>query len=127
MQEEIRTLDEVVVVGYAAQRKQTYTASAVSTVRAYPPAKPEIGNRAYLKYIEKNLRYPADSTCATNLTGHVVLRFYVDSSGRPYDIEVAQNLCKSYDEEAIRLIKEGGKWKHSDKQVEYSVEFKKRK
>jgi len=126
MREEKLNLDEVVVTAMGLSRAKKSMEFSASEQKKYPSAKPEIGDKAYLKYIKNNLRYPVDSTCADNLSGRVVLRFYVDASGRPYDIEVAQSLCGSYDDEAIRLIKEGSNWQRSEEQVEYSIEFKKK-
>ncbi|MCL2133898.1 MAG: energy transducer TonB [Bacteroidales bacterium] len=119
-------LNEVVITAYTTKNRQSISASASVVRISYPSAKPKKGNAAYLKYIEKNLRYPADSTCGSELTGRVILKFSVDKSGYPYDIEVVQSLCESYDNEAIRLIKEGGKWQRSTESVEYSIEFKDR-
>lgn len=78
---------------------------------------------AYKEYIEKNIVYPADETCA-GVYGEVTLSFFIDETGRPYRITVIKSLCSSADKEAIRLIEEGPSWHTGKDKVVYSVHFK---
>ncbi len=80
-----------------------------------------MGYSAYNKYLRNSLIKPTDE-CA-EVEGRVVLNFYVNSSGRPYNIEVRRSLCPSADEEAIRLVREGGSWTLGTGRVRLSVKF----
>lgn len=87
---------------------------------------PEAGMEEYKKYLKKNMVYPADTTNCGNMKGKAVdLQFKIDNKGRPYDIVVVKSICPAADKEAIRLLKEGGKWISLGKEDEalLSVEF----
>lgn len=70
-------------------------------------AQPVYGWMAYQQYLEKNRKVPAVSE---TLTGTVVVTFQVNRKGALSDFKIEQSLGKEYDEEAIRLIKEGPSW-----------------
>ncbi|NII28243.1 energy transducer TonB [Pseudoflavitalea sp. X16] len=70
-------------------------------------AQPVYGWMAYQQYLEKNRKVPAVSE---ELTGTVVVTFQVNRKGALSDFKIEQSLGKEYDEEAIRLIKEGPSW-----------------
>lgn len=56
----------------------------------------------------------------------VELSFLIDSEGNPADLKVTKGIDKQFDEEAIRLIKEGPKWeqpKNKESRVVYTVAF----
>ncbi|MET4138813.1 energy transducer TonB [Pedobacter sp. UYP1] len=56
----------------------------------------------------------------------VELSFLVDNEGNPADLKVTKGIDKQFDEEAIRLIKEGPKWeqpKDKESRVVYTVAF----
>ncbi|KIO78360.1 hypothetical protein TH53_04010 [Pedobacter lusitanus] len=56
----------------------------------------------------------------------VELSFLVDSEGKPADLKVMKGISKEFDEEAVRLIKEGPKWeqpKNKESRVSYTVVF----
>ncbi|MBB5635698.1 hypothetical protein HDF26_003888 [Pedobacter cryoconitis] len=56
----------------------------------------------------------------------VELSFLVDNEGKPVDLKVTKGINKEFDEEAIRLIKEGPKWeqpKNKETRVTYTVSF----
>ena len=56
----------------------------------------------------------------------VELSFLVDSEGKPADLKVTKGINKEFDEEAVRLIKEGPKWeqpKNKESRVSYTVSF----
>ena len=71
-------------------------------------AAPQGGWIAFDDYVEKNKVYPAEDS---NLAGEVIVSFAVNNQGRLSNFKIVQSLAKGYDEEAIRLIKEGPKWK----------------
>ena len=56
----------------------------------------------------------------------VELSFLIDSEGKPVDLKVTKGINKEFDEEAVRLIKEGPKWeqpKNKESRVSYTVSF----
>lgn len=70
---------------------------------------PSVGYAQFDDYIANNLRMP--ESYKTRPSGEVQLEFDVDRRGQPVNITVLKSLCESCDEEAIRLLKEGPKWK----------------
>lgn len=71
-------------------------------------AEPQYGWVSYQQYLEKNRRVFAPNTGAP---AEVVVSFQVNKSGDLSNFKMVQSLSKTYDEEAIRLIKEGPSWK----------------
>lgn len=130
MQEDNQTLSEVVVTGYASQKKSSMTGS-VSSVYDKSFSKNKVskitpepigGMQEYQKYIERNLVRPSDSSCE-KITGKVILQLSVNTSGHPQNITVKKSLCPSLDQEAIRLLKDGPKWKAGNTTAEIEVKF----
>lgn len=72
-------------------------------------ATPVPGERAYLRYIRQNLRYPLGAANA-GIHGIVVVEFDISAEGSPQNFRIVQSLGYGCDEEAIRLIREGPKW-----------------
>jgi len=81
----------------------------VVVAQDFTPAEPEKGMRAFERYIKKNKNYP-DAAKESSITGDVVLRISITAAGSIGRIEVAKSLGYGCDEEAIRLIREGGTW-----------------
>ena len=69
----------------------------------------------YDVYIANNLNLPAGFRGRRVDTGDVKLSFEVNQNGNPVNIRVEKSLCQKCDEEAIRLIKEGPKWRKKNK------------
>ncbi len=65
-------------------------------------------------YIANNLR-PPEEIKIRPVKGEVELLFEVNNQGEPVNITVLKSLCEKCDEEAIRLLKEGPKWKNRNK------------
>lgn len=61
-------------------------------------------------YVAEHLKRPEDAP-EKSFSGEVQLSFDVNSKGEPVNITVEKSLCDRCDEEAIRLLKEGPKWK----------------
>ncbi|SEA24196.1 energy transducer TonB [Pedobacter hartonius] len=115
------------------QTAQTDTAAAESPVAAskvtariasvLPVASAPVGGWANLD------SYMADHNKLTkeNKAGKFVeLSFLIDSEGNPSDIKVEKGASREFDDEAVRLIKEGPKWEHpktADTRVNYTVSF----
>ncbi len=117
LQEEKLSLDEVVVMGKGIDRKKL----------ARPQGKVDTLEGAeyayrFDEYVAENLRMPDDIRDKTQ-RGEVVLSFDVNSQGEPVNIKVAKSLCEKCDEEAIRLLKEGPKWKKKEKKKKVTIKF----
>jgi hypothetical protein len=113
MQPDMATLNEVVVIGYDAD-KETYATGAVQTVKLdkeeskYSGAEPEEGLEAYKMYIEEQIRFPAGDTISKREV--VVLKFNVALDGSISQITTLRSPGDPFTEEAIRLLNEGPSW-----------------
>lgn len=118
MNEDKRSINEVVVVGYGKQKKAIVTGSTAKKPQ------PSIGQRKYKKYLKDHLIRPNDAPCK-DVEGEVLVSFFVDKEGNPQHITVKKGLCETADKEAIRLIKEGPQWIPGDQNlpVEITVQF----
>ena len=67
------------------------------------------GDGEMMKYLGKNIRYPAAAQRA-GVEGLVVLSFVVSSTGEISDIQVVKQLGAGTDEEAVRVVKSMPKW-----------------
>ena len=67
------------------------------------------GETEMLKYLAKNIRYPAAAQRA-GVEGLVVLSFVVSKTGEISEIQVVKNLGAGTDEEAMRVVKTMPKW-----------------
>jgi TonB family protein len=75
---------------------------------------PVDGWENYDTYLVNNRNIPDEKT-KNRLQGQVELTFEVNKEGQPINFRIEKSLCKSCDEEAIRLIKEGPRWKPKGK------------
>lgn len=96
--------------------------TASKRMKAVAP-KPKGGFKAFEKYIQDNRKMPAEAAKA-GIKGSVTLRFLVSGDGTLSDFKVIEPLGFGCDEEAIRLLRQGPKWK-SDAAAfaTYSVAF----
>ncbi|WP_162053622.1 energy transducer TonB [Pontibacter pamirensis] len=67
------------------------------------------GETEMLRYLGKNIRYPAAAQRA-GIEGIVVLSFVVSRTGEISEIEVIKKLGGGTDEEAVRVVKSMPKW-----------------
>ena len=113
MQPDMATLNEVVVIGYDAN-KEAYATGAVQKVKLdieefkYSGAEPEGGLEAFKMYIEEQIRFPAGDTMSKREV--VVLKFNVALDGSISHILTLRSPGDSFTEEAIRLLNEGPSW-----------------
>ena len=91
-----------------------------STKRTKP--EPLIGDKAYKAYLKENIIRPQDGECK-NKKGKVIVQFSVDKNGNPVDVYVTKALCRDLDREAVRLVKNGPKWKYGTLRVDVEVQF----
>ena len=112
-------LDEVVVVGNGTRKKAIPKYPRV-TIDSLEPSE---GYDEFDDYIAENLKMPEEIKTNT-VSGEIQLSFDVDEEGKPTNISVVKSLCGKCDEEAIRLLKEGPKWKRKkNKKGKLTIRF----
>lgn len=112
-------LSEVVVTRDANARKKQ--AAKMITEEGY--LEPTEGWVRFNDYISENIRLPEEMG-EEPIRGEVTLAFDIDSKGAPVNITVQKSLCSKCDEEAIRLLKQGPKWKKkANKKGVLSIRF----
>ena len=99
-------LNEVVVVGYGARKKELVS-NRDQTNATVPDAAPDTGWDEYNDYLEKNKKVPDG---ADDIHGNVVVRFNIDNTGTMKNFTIEKSLGDALDAEAIRLVKEGPSW-----------------
>ncbi len=72
---------------------------------------PASGWEKYRKYMEENISRTYDDA---KFGGSVLLSFELNEWGKPVKFVILKSLTKAYDEEAIRLVKNGPAWKSLD-------------
>ncbi len=120
-----QALSEVVITGYG--KKRNNDKAARESIPVYP--EPRDGYRRLERFIRNNLQYP-QAAKANNIEGNVVLHFRIQPDGTPTDFKVLQSLGYGCDEEAMRLLREGPKWRYFDPNQDmanYTVSFKLKK
>ncbi|HEY8511609.1 MAG TPA: TonB family protein [Cyclobacteriaceae bacterium] len=98
------SLSEVVVTGYGGDDPRGFEEIK------WEPAEPEGGKRAFRRYLETNLRYPKPAL-ENGIEGRVTVQFTIEPTGDLTDFRVVRSLGYGCDEEVIRLIREGPRWK----------------
>lgn len=91
--------------GKAKEQQSKKPAVSVDTLE------PEQGWNSFQEYVAENLKAPEERREKRAAEGEVELSFSVDKEGNPTNIKVTKSLCAKCDTEAIRLLKEGPKWK----------------
>lgn len=84
---------------------------------------PADGWENYDTYIANNVNIPEDFETKQNNTTAVEISFEVDNNGEPVNFKIEKSLCQKCDQEAIRLIKEGPKWKRTAKKGRTTVKI----
>jgi len=113
------SLQEVVVVGYGSQKRsvEKYPRVIIDTLE------PAEGFVKFDDYVANNLKMPEELKTKT-VSGEVQLSFDVNKEGQPINITVDKSLCRKCDEEAVRLLKEGPKWKKKkNKKGKLTIKF----
>lgn len=68
------------------------------------------GQAAWLRYLNKNLRYPDDAV-NNEIQGTVIVQFIVDKEGNVSDVQAISGPDQGgLRDEAVRVIKKSGKW-----------------
>lgn len=117
MQDDRKNLSEVVL---NRQKPNAIARSRDSNMKLEEP-EPADGWANYDTYLANNLEVPEDLKSRQTGSGEVLVSFEVDKNGEPVNIKVEKSLCSKCDKEAIRLIKEGPKWKRKAKKGRTTV------
>jgi protein TonB len=81
------------------------TSAKMSMEAHYPGGKP-----AWLKFLNKTLRYPDDAV-NNEIMGNIVVQFQVDEQGNTSDIHAISGPKKGgLRDEAVRVVTASGKW-----------------
>jgi hypothetical protein len=112
----------------AMQEDRSITAKVLDTVKrnyalrskdgnlTFEEPEPADGWASYDTYLANNLNLPEKFDVKKNTANDAVeLSFEVNKDGEPVNIRVEKSLCDKCDKEAIRLVKEGPKWKRKAK------------
>jgi len=108
------------------ERKETFAqnkkvVSSLSRKDSAEIEEPEVGWGNYNTYIANNIQIP-EKVRPKNTRSDVELSFDIDKTGQPINIKVTRSSqCKECDEEAIRVLKEGPKWKRKGKKSKSTV------
>jgi TonB family protein len=102
LEEDTAQLSELVVVGNGVARDE-------NRVPVIKKAEPMGGLKAYNRYLDNDARYPL-SEAQKNVKGRVSLKFTVKTDGSLDEFKVVKSLGKLFDEEALRMVKEGPAW-----------------
>jgi TonB family protein len=97
---DIKALSEVVVVEYGKAKP-----AAIS-----PEPIPEGGYQVLNSYLSQHLRYPEEAQ-QMKVKGTVGIEFTVEPDGSLSNFKISKSLGYGCDEEAVRLLQEGPKWK----------------
>ncbi len=101
MEADETSLGEIVVSGLAKENQQR------PLVRANQKAAPVMGMADYKDYLEENIIYPENES---KTRGAVRVEFTINADGSLSNFKIKKSLGTAFDEEAIRLIKEGPAW-----------------
>ena len=107
MQEDRNSLSEVVL----GTRKINTAQRKSDLNKKLEEPEPADGWDNYDAYLANNLIMPEEIEYKPSSTPTVEVSFEVDKYGEPTNFRIEKSLCPKCDVEAIRLIKEGPKWK----------------
>lgn len=110
LQDDTHPLTEIVV-----SNRNANSIRARSNTMVFEEPEPVDGWENYDTYIANNLMMTDILKSKATSGGQVELSFDVDKDGRPVNITVTKSLCDSCDKEAIRLVKEGPRFKQKTK------------
>jgi hypothetical protein len=103
LNEDNQKLSEVVVIDSKRAKAERTKKGEIT------PPSPENGFKKYQKYLSEHIKIP--SAGANSDKKEVVLSILISEAGAIEQIKVKESLGKVFDDEAIRLIKEGPAWK----------------
>jgi hypothetical protein len=115
--EEERTVAEKILMDTA---KSNAIKRSMKPITPVEEAEPEDGWGLYDTYVLNNIKVP-ETIKLNDKKGEVEVYFEIDKNGEPFNFKITKSLCEACDKEAIRLIKEGPKWKRKAKKGRATV------
>ena len=124
MKEEVKNLDEMVVVGYTSQEDEVIAVKGVKLdtkqerstdeevifqVVEEMPSFPG-GMNECMMFLAQNMKYPVEAQEA-KIEGRVIVQFIVDRDGSITDVKVVRSISPELDAEAVRVISLMPKWR----------------
>ena len=131
MKEEVQSLEEMMIVGYASDGEGTVldgkAIKNVVQVTDIPAPKDESdgeklvfqlveempsfpgGMKECMMFLAKNMKYPLEAQKA-KIEGRVIVQFVVDKDGSITDAKVVRNVSPELDAEAVRVVNSMPKW-----------------
>jgi len=91
--------------GPAVDDKTIYTTAGVDVM-----PEPVGGDKAWAKFLGKNLRYPSQAQ-DDGISGRVIVSFIIEKDGTLSNITVLRPAGNGFDEEALRVLKLAKAWK----------------
>jgi protein TonB len=82
------------------------------------------GHGAWARYLNRNLVYP-ERAMNNNMQGQVDVIFIVDQNGNVIDSRISKSVEYSLDDEALKIIKNSGKWRPAFQNGRYVKSYKK--
>jgi hypothetical protein len=123
MKEDSAALDEITVVAFGRQKKESVVGAAPLPEGKNVRPRPVTGRKEYKKYLKEN-RLTLQSEECKGKKGTVNLKFSIDGDGRPTNIRVIKSLCPEADRDAIRLIDWGPDWTQGSRgEVEIKIKY----
>ncbi|WP_421827705.1 TonB family protein [Larkinella sp.] len=113
-----RALSEVVAIGYGQHTPAARRVSSLALANSGAPSAPA----NFKTYLEENRRMPPEAK-AKNIVGTVRVRFQVAADGSVSQFTIVQSLGYGCDAEAIRLIREGPRWKPAFRNGQPFIQF----
>jgi hypothetical protein len=109
LQPDTGQLREVVASAYGIQKKRALSANDSKSAGEAPGAVPADGWKNYDIYLMNNTRSPGRGS--TPVHGLVDVSFIVNQYGQLSDFKILHSTCLQCNPEAVRVIKEGPRWK----------------
>jgi hypothetical protein len=119
LQDDRKSLSEIVI---SDQKPNAKDRSRDGNMKLEEP-EPADGWDNYDTYLTNNLNVPEEYKSKPTNKATVEVSFEVDKNGDPVNIKIEKSLCDKCNKEAIRLIKEGPKWKRNAKKGRTTVKI----
>lgn len=110
-------LSEVVVIGYGTQKRSDITGS-VSRVKG--SKKDRFGKKQFKAYLAENID---TNLCEENVI-KVSVKFYLDETGMPTNIQVSQTMCEELEDELIYWLESGPRWTKRNRSVKLRLKMR---
>ena len=116
-------LNEVVVVGYGAQKKSTLT-GAIAKIRTKQTEKSDSGQKAFgEKEFQAYCQQKADKNICDGQSATVKVSFFIDETGKPSEIEYKNFSCEEAKKEMENLLSSSPVWTKTNRRVTMTIKL----